>query len=228
MSHVAEGTIQALLDGELSAFESAAVQRHLEGCPACRAELDLLRSAAADLSAALVVLDLPAPLARAQRAVGRQRWRRWAGTDAGQALRRAAVLVLGVAAVASATVPGSPLRRWVEELRGGAAASAPVASPVASAPAGSSAGEGAPAAAVSILPAGGRVRVVLRHPSPGVRIEVSDARSGEVEVLIPRSARTASVEVDGRPYLRKDADGLRLLAPVSDSSGSEIVFNVQP
>ncbi len=53
-------------------------------------------------------------------------------------------------------------------------------------------------------------------------------RPPEVEVLIPRSARTASVEVDGRPYLRKDADGLRLLAPVSDSSGSEIVFNVQP
>ncbi|HEU0078097.1 MAG TPA: hypothetical protein VFQ76_10640, partial [Longimicrobiaceae bacterium] len=57
---------------------------------------------------------------------------------------------------------------------------------------------------------------------------VSGAGAGEVEGDIPRSTRSAVVEVDGRPYFRKDGDGIRLLAPASDSSGSEVVFTVRP
>ncbi|HEV2146614.1 MAG TPA: zf-HC2 domain-containing protein, partial [Longimicrobiaceae bacterium] len=116
MSHTAEGSIQALLDGELSRAERAEVERHLDGCAACRAEADRLRAASTEFTAALGLLDRPAALERAYHAVSRRRWRRWVGVDGGQVLRRAAALVLGVATVASATVPGSPLRDWLEEL----------------------------------------------------------------------------------------------------------------
>lgn len=277
MSHPAEGTLQALLDGELPRAERAEVERHLQACAACRAEADRLLGAAARLTAALGPLDRPAPTERALAAVSRQRWRRWVGVDAGQVLRRAAVLVLGVAGVASATVPGSPVRGWIAQMldrvqvtsapagdsvaAGGVPATAAPADSAAAAP-----GEAAPAAqpaaesaaGVSVLPELGRVRVVLTHPSPELRIrvrlsddsysdvratgrasgarfrtgpgrvEVSGAGAGEVEVVIPRGARSAVVEVDGRPYFRKDGDGIRLLAPASDSSGSEVVFTVRP
>lgn len=276
MSHPAEGTIQALLDGELPRAERAEVERHLQACAACRARADGLLGAAARLSAALRPLDRPAPTERALAAVSRQRWRRWVGVDAGQVLRRAAVLVLGVAGVASATVPGSPVRGWVAELLDAVqVSSAPAGDSTAAAAARTGAGradsaaapgESAPAAApvaesaagVSVLPELGRVRVVLTRPSPDLRIrvrlsddsysdvratgrasgarfrtgpgrvEVSGAGAGEVEVVLPRAARSAVVEVDGRPYFRKDGDGIRLLAPASDSSGSEVVFTVRP
>ncbi|HEX8271024.1 MAG TPA: zf-HC2 domain-containing protein [Longimicrobiaceae bacterium] len=276
MSHPAEGTIQALLDGELPRAERAEVERHLQACAACRAEAELLLGAAARLAAALAPLDRPAPTERALATVSRQRWRRWVGVDAGQVLRRAAVLVLGVAGVASATVPGSPVRGWIAQMldrvqvssapAGDATAAAGV--PATAAPADSAAaaaGETGPAAqpaesaaGVSVLPELGRVRVVLTRPSPDLRIrvrlsddsysdvratgrasgarfrtgpgrvEVSGAGAGEVEVVIPRASRSAVVEVDGRPYFRKDGDGIRLLAPASDSSGSEVVFTVRP
>ncbi|HEX2189666.1 MAG TPA: zf-HC2 domain-containing protein [Longimicrobiaceae bacterium] len=259
MPHAAEGTLQALLDGELSRAEGAEVERHLETCPACRAEAERLRAASDGLTAALALLDRPAATGRALDQLGRRRWRRWVGVDSGQVLRRAAVLVLGVASLASAT-PGSPVREWIGELLhgagaesapGGLAAVAPVSTPDAP-PAGEA------SAAVSVLPDLGRVRVVVTAPSPDLRIrvrlsddsysdvratgaaagarfrtgpgrvEVSGAGPGEVEVVLPRSARSATVEVDGRPYFRRDGEGIRLLAPASDSSGSEIVFTVRP
>jgi anti-sigma factor RsiW len=273
MSHPAEGTLQAYLDGELPRADRAEVERHLEGCAPCRDAAEGLRAAAASLTGALALLDRPAPTERALAAASRQRWRRWVGVDAGQVLRRAAVLVLGVATVASATVPGSPVRGWIAGLlHGGAPASAPAGGSVAAGGPGGATGVPAPAAGapeagaapdasaagVSVLPELGRVRVVLTAPSPDLRIrvrlsddpysdvratglasgarfrtgpgrvEVSGAGAGEVEVVIPRGARSAVVEVDGRAYFRKDGEGIRLLAPASDSSDSEVVFTVRP
>lgn len=275
MSHPAEGTLQALLDGELPRADRAEVELHLRGCSACRGEAERLRAAAAALTAALAHVDRPAPTERALAAASRRRWRRWVGVDTGQGMRRAAVLVLGVATVASATVHGSPVRGWIAGLVHRVAPSAargpdsPAAAPggarddaTAGGPAAGAAAPGAhpaaSAAGVSVLPELGRVRVVLTAPSPELRIrvrlsddaysdvrasglasgarfrtgpgrvEVSGAGAGEVEVVIPRGARSAVVEVDGHPYFRKDGDGIRLLAPASDSSGSEVVFTVRP
>jgi anti-sigma factor RsiW len=267
MSHAAEGTLQALIDGELSRAGRAEVERHLDGCAACRAEADRLRAASAELTAALALLDRPADVERAYRSVARLRWRRWVGVDAGQVLRRAAVLVVGVATVASATVPGLPLHDWLQGLweerapagsSSGGGAAAPGSVPAVPGGGVSEEGADADAAGVSVLPELGRMRVVLTAPAPELRIRVrlsddaySDVRAtgaaagarfrtgpgrvevlgaagGEVEVVLPRSARSATVEVDGRPYFRKDDDGIRLLAPASDSSGSEVVFTVQP
>lgn len=269
MSHPAEGTLQAFLDGELPRADRAEVELHLRGCSACRGEAERLRAAAASLTGALGLVDRPAPTERALAAASRRRWRRWVGVDAGQVARRAAVLVLGVATVASATVHGSPVRGWIAGLVHRVAPStaphrdSPAAVPggapgAGSAPAPGAAQPAASAAGVSVLPELGRVRVVLTAPSPELRIrvrlsddrysdvrasgpasgarfrtgpgrvEVSGAGAGEVEVVIPRGARSAVVEVDGRPYFRKDGEGIRLLAPASDSSGSEVVFTVRP
>jgi len=58
--------------------------------------------------------------------------------------------------------------------------------------------------------------------APG-RIEVVGAGAGILEVQLPRSARAASVEVNGRVYVAKDGDALRVLAP---AAGEGPVFRV--
>jgi len=45
----AKEALSALLDGELTAAEADEVRAHLEGCPACRAELDALRRLVAEV-----------------------------------------------------------------------------------------------------------------------------------------------------------------------------------
>ncbi len=60
---------------------------------------------------------------------------------------------------------------------------------------------------------------------PG-RIEVRRIPSGDLTVLIPRGAQSATVRVDGRTLLSKEGDHLRLLAAPADSSAEEIVFEV--
>lgn len=74
---------------------------------------------------------------------------------------------------------------------------------------------------------GGRAGVLARGPAaagarfrtaPG-RIEVVGAGAGEVEVQIPRSASTATVEVNGRVYLERSGDGLKVLAPAAGEGG---------
>jgi hypothetical protein len=58
---------------------------------------------------------------------------------------------------------------------------------------------------------------------PG-KIEVTGAEAGVLEVQLPRSARAATVEVNGRTYVAKDGDALRVLAPASAGEGP--VFRV--
>lgn len=58
--------------------------------------------------------------------------------------------------------------------------------------------------------------------APG-RIEVAGAGAGVLEVQLPRGARAASVEVNGRVYVAKDGDSLRVLPP---ASGEGPVFRV--
>ena len=110
-SHLDEGMLLAYADGELSPGEREEVREHLEDCTACTTELEGLRSAAGALTGALGLLDRPAPATVSPEQL-RWRARRPAPARRGwAALPRAAVLVLGFAAAASATIPGSPVRR---------------------------------------------------------------------------------------------------------------------
>lgn len=58
----ADERLEAYADGELPAGESAKVARHLEACPACRAELELAGRIRAELGS-LSAPACPAPLA---------------------------------------------------------------------------------------------------------------------------------------------------------------------
>lgn len=244
--HLAEGTLQALLDGELPPGERPAAEAHLAGCGECAAAARELRAVNERAAAILAGGDVAAPVAQAQMSLrarrARQRQGHWG--DARKALLRAAVLVLALAGVAAAAVPGSPVRDWLVQTVL-PARKATLAPDARRAPAPPPRQADAPAAptGISIRPDGGAVRVVLTRANPrlqvtarlvdgdraGVlargramsarfrtapgRIEVVDAGAGEIEVEIPRAARSATVEVNGRVSVAKDGDSLRVLAP---------------
>lgn len=242
--HLGEGTLQAWMDDGLSPAERAAAEAHLAACAECAAAARELRAVNERAAALLARADVPAPVAQAQMSLRARRARAGHWGDARRALLRAAVLVLGLASVAAATVPGSPVRGWIEQAvlparKDPLPQTARRATPPPARPAASSAASG-----VSIRPDAGTVRVVLTGASPRLRvtarlvdgdragvlargpaatgarfrtapgrIEVVDAGAGEIEVEIPRTARAASVEVDGRVLVAKDGDSLRVLAP---------------
>jgi hypothetical protein len=107
---------------------------------------------------------------------------------------------------------------------------------------------------VMLVPAEGRVRVLVWSAQPGAtvrvnltggnrvsveagsdaadvrfrtasgRIEVMDLGHAEAVVEIPRSLPFASLEVDGRVWLFKDGDQLRLDGPVIERTSDMVVF----
>lgn len=255
--HLAEGILQALLDGELAGAELHAAEAHLAACPTCAAELRTLRAAVERTRMALAEADAPAPVAQAQMALRRRSARAAHAAESRRALLKAALLVLGVAgaAGAAAAVPGSPLPGLIEEILPGRKDPLPEAVRPQPAPPVAAIPEDAPTG-VSILPEAGSVRVVLSSAARGLqvrtrlvdsphaevtaagaatrarfrtspgRIEVVGAGAGEVTVALPRAARAAFVEVNGRVYVAKEGATLRVMAPVADPSSSEPVFRV--
>ena len=57
MTHIDEGRLQALIDGELRLDERHRAERHLADCAPCRAELAALRGSVAHFGAAMAALD---------------------------------------------------------------------------------------------------------------------------------------------------------------------------
>jgi len=250
-----EGTLQALLDGGLPPGERPAAEAHLAACGECAAAARELRALNERAAALLAQGDVPAPVAQAQMSLRARRARRsthWG--DARQALLRAAVLVLALAGVAAAAVPGSPVRAWIEQaVLPAKKETLPLAGRAPAPPAQPQAAPSAPTG-VSIRPDAGAVRVVLTGASPRLRvtarlvdgdrasvlarggaragarfrtapgrIEVVDAGAGEIEVEIPRAARSATVEVNGRVRVAKDGDSLRVPAPAGAPGGGPAV-----
>ena len=235
--HLGEGTLQALLDGALPPGERPAAEAHLAACGECAAAARELRALNERASALLAMGDVPAPVAQAQMSL------------------RAAVLVLALAGVAAAAVPGSPVREWLEDavLPAKKETLAPSVGRAPAPPPRQAPAPGAPTG-VSIRPDAGAVRVVLSGASPRLqvtarlvdgdraevlargravpgarfrtgpgRIEVVGAGPGEIEVAIPRAARAASVEVNGRVLVAKDGDSLRVLVPAGEPGGGPAV-----
>lgn len=79
MSHVAEGTLHAYLDGELPSTERAALEAHLAGCAACRGNLmeerSLRERASAVLGSARPAERPAPPLDQLRREAKRSPWR---------------------------------------------------------------------------------------------------------------------------------------------------------
>ncbi len=83
MSHVEEGTLHAMLDGELAGEEIASLKAHLDTCAQCRALLDEVKEFVAEADTLIVTLDetaLAAPLPRSPAEEGGQAVGRYGGS----------------------------------------------------------------------------------------------------------------------------------------------------
>lgn len=243
MTHLEDGTLQAFLDDALAAEDRAAVAEHLLGCERCHANYEELMRANALFAQSISVLDMEPPATRP--AGGRLGSRAREGTAS---LVKAAVLVLVLAAVASAAVPGSPVRAWVASLIEGD--QAPTSEQPVTAPAVSER-PGAPAG-VSINPASGRVVVALsglddvlirletsagsqagisivgaeRDPTfrtGAGRVEVKDGLGGEVRIRLPLGVESARLEVDGALFA-ETRDGRLELHVTADTADGGIAW----
>jgi anti-sigma factor RsiW len=110
--HVEEGLLQALLDGEVDEAAAAQVRRHLDGCGQCHSQLEALRAEDQWLEGVLRSIDHPAPRIPVEAVAMRARRSR-------RTLRWAAVAALFLLAAGTAyALPGSPVRRWIDQLVG--------------------------------------------------------------------------------------------------------------
>ena len=210
--HVEEGLLQALLDGEVDQAAAAEARHHIDGCTQCHGLLEELRGDDQWLDGVLRSIDHPLPRVSletiATRARRSSRPLRWAA---------AAAFVLLAAGTAYA-LPGSPVRRWIEQLVGSRGGT--VTQPV-------------PDVAGVALPAGQHFSIVFSdpHAAGSVTITFTDdstisvrRRGGaakfaaeidrlriitgsvptDFEIAIPRQARWVEVVVGGRRVFLKD------------------------
>jgi hypothetical protein len=264
MTHATDGLLLAYVDGEIDGSARAELSEHLAICAACADELRELERLSAQAHGALAVLDAPAPVLRAQAKLAAARRTSASGVRSrlrlgAAGLARAAMLLLALAGVAAAAIPGSPVRRALEttfarvaQLFNGSPAAEPVI--VTEAEPGVPLTETTSAA---IMPADGRVRIML-HPATGAvdvevrlvdaararvetetaapevrlrsasgRIEVIGLTMGRVQIDIPRHVSSATVEVGGRVYVYKAGERLQLTGPAGDQSGVEVGFRIE-
>jgi hypothetical protein len=252
MMHIDEGRLQAWVDQELQLDERRKVDRHLASCEACRSELGALQSLSAHFAGAVEQLD-EAPR-RPQRATGLPR--RTGSELFRRILPRAAVLLLFAGAAASATIPGMPVRDWLDAARE-RTPPAQLATPEAVEPT-PVAADAPIEAGVSVEAAEGAVDIVIREASRDLRIrakfvegtragvyasgdassgrfqtgvgriEVSNARSGELRIELPLGAAMATVIVNGREVLRQQNGRIGLPLATADGGSREIDFSVEP
>ena len=254
MPHIAEHELLEYLDRELTIDRRAEVDRHVQECAACGAQLEGLRAVSQGFTAALQQFDV-SPYYGFDAVLARRK-------SQGQrylplrALAKAAVLVFVIGGAGAAAIPGSPVRAWVEDawsgaksLLGGAAAEHPPPSTDAIVPP----DRAAERAGIAVPLVDGQVRIDIKNAAPDalVRVVVTAGReaavtaesasyrtgSGWIEVLnagpgiirieLPRGAASAVVSVDGAPKVVKEGANLRLLTPAADASGSELQFRVE-
>lgn len=214
--------LRAFADGdEADAARARRTAAHLRDCAACRARVTALRDRRAQLREATTLAPPPDAWARilARREAGEElllpsgpvpipvpEARAETGGRA-SLLRRAAVLLVGVAGIASATVPGWPVRAWLADVfAGDADAEAPAAASRAPASADSTAAapsvrpeSAAPPleAGIAVSPAAGEVRVVVvdAHPALRIRVRLTDGARAEVR---GRGAAAGAAFASGR------------------------------
>jgi hypothetical protein len=180
MTHVEEGMLQAYLDAEVTAGARADIEEHLHSCSECAAELAQLRSASDLFALAVRDTDVSAPVLAAQARFVTTR--RFAPAHPvltvpkpRRAFARAAMFIVGLGAVASAAVPGSPVRGWINDAltrvgilddpQSAAAPELPDAAPPII--------EDAPeSTALAIDAVNGRVRIVLKNVKRGATVSV--------------------------------------------------------
>jgi hypothetical protein len=189
MIHAAEGLLQAYIDGEVEGSAAAQLALHVTRCAECAAELDRLRTAGAGVAAALALLDVPRGADATTQAWWRVRHSR--GSRTGRLLTwgvgRAAALLLVAAGVASAALPGSPVREaiagWLAGGEDTETAGAPGSAPAASreTPTPERVTE-LRRAEMTVLPVDGRVRVLIWAASSDATVRVNFVSGERVSV----------------------------------------------
>jgi hypothetical protein len=165
---------------------------------------------------------------------------------------RAAAIAAGLvlcASVAAALVPQTGVRDWLEQLLGAPAA---VPSPVAP-----TADPADAVAEMAVSPVNGVVHVELTSPAAPLRlrvrlgagadleilaargaatarfiagagrIEIDGAANGEILLVLPRSARLVTVDVDGVRAIEARGSAMTVLVPRADTVGTELVLPVR-
>lgn len=245
MTHLDDGILQAFLDDELPAGDRAEVAEHLLACEQCHASYEALTRANALFAQSVSVLDVEPPATRPAGGTLGSRARQ--GTAS---LVKAAVMVLVVAAVASAAVPGSPVRAWIasvveprERPQSPSERPAPPAETAAPtrAPAGISISGASGPAVLAVRRLEGSV--IRLETVPGTRagisvlgaerdpafrtgagrVAVEDGVGGEILVRLPLAGAGARLEVDGVLYAETRGGDLTLHVP-ADTADGEIVW----
>jgi hypothetical protein len=243
--HVDEGTLLLLRD---EAPPDAPARAHVRDCRSCSAALADATSRAALLSEALAALDFPVDAAAAKAAtrarLDRARadrplpaWRRWP-------LGRAAVLLLVCAGAASAALTWSPLRSWRASRPVPASQPEPTVTPTPT--------RLTETSGIAVEIPDGRIAIVVRDAPPGTVVEVLwsagaavrvegpagsaftygdgrlqvDAPSGMLRVDLPRAARSATLEVDGRVWLERTGAGVTVHEPALERTDDLVRFVV--
>jgi hypothetical protein len=196
MTHQGEGGMLAYLDGELDTEDRDAFERHLAECAVCEAELGRLQDDAELFSGAVALLVAPVRTEAALAGVRRAHGQRRARSMTQRLLPYAATLVLGVAGVASATVPASPVYGWPATVfaRLASLAEGRDDAPVAVQPADEPAAAGPVVvgeAGVSIRPLDGAVRIVVRGADPALQVRARLVESPQAEVIAVGEASRA-------------------------------------
>lgn len=217
MIHVEQGELQAYLDAEVTASARAQIEAHVATCADCAAEAAQLRSASRIFASAVRTADVPAPAfaaltaVRAVAPVSKHNSR-----FAGVSLARAAMMVLGFGALASAAIPGSPLRNWFgTALRNVGVIETPSTATVPVTPETvpvETPAETPQSASLSIAPVDGRVLVVLTNVSEDADIQVDLVDSGR-----------ASVQANGRAASARFRTGAGRIEVVGVTGGQIVI-----
>lgn len=255
MSHVDEGTLQAWIDGELTGTGQVDVETHVAACATCAAEAHTLRDLDSRVHEVLLgvgeapVAGLPVLSQIRRRARGRGVTRL---VPAG--LLRAAIVLLALAGIVSAAIPGTPLRQWIEDVftLEPEAPESPVIpeQPVVPTP---EAPVPVQLTSITIAPQDGYIVVRLRSLAPQVeirlevvddtrasvefvndpdvrpltaagRIEITNITREPVTIRIPRSAGDATVEVNGQVWWQKQGNEIEILGPGRERPGNAVLF----
>ncbi|MBI4537937.1 MAG: hypothetical protein HY704_00335 [Gemmatimonadetes bacterium] len=208
VTHLDEGALRALLDGELAGADRETAVEHVAACQACAGALEELRVLATTVSGALAVVDISPDLGRARATVRRRTAARSASPrtlavrgGAGRlslrlprpTLARAAAVLIALGGVVAIAVPGSPLRAWIAVGWEGVVRALRPEAGTLTPPAPAAAERESGATGVRVGPAGGRVRISLTQVPPGavIRVQLTDAGVAGVYAGVGTRFRTA-------------------------------------
>ena len=236
MSHLDDGILHALLDGEIASSELGGIQTHLAACPQCRARLEAERDLAGEASTLVDWLEVPAAEAPRPRGArtGTPRRRNltrnlaWAASvTAAIGLGYAARGTLRVIEIApperaSGQAPGAGLVTASEQtspIRAGGGRGSPAPAPTA-APAPTPAVSQAPAAGVA-----GRNLVTTAPPAP-LAESVTDTGALTRKAVQPAAAPQVAAD---RPEEFRARERLDAAAPrAADATGAFAAAKMAP